>query len=225
LSQREDNFKQREEKLSKREANIALREQNTLKGKCSSTSAAEQIDTSVQRHDVDTGKVADIGDISICSDNMRFFALKENETLGKCDCDHHVCSRPLIWSDKYKTCFWAWSQGPCEQNEWFRLNEDMTEAICEVNPCPASPSVGTPSYHFLNPTDSKCYKAGSKGPCTKRNERLHKIPTEFVPKCRSESICPPQSIPAVQRCIPGNRRWFEGLCGEDSSSVDDDIEE
>ncbi len=90
--------------------------------------------------------------------------------------------------------------------------------ICEPNPCPETVGLSTPSYYFKSPEDDKCYKAGSKGPCTKKGERLFTVPDDPIPRCRSQSLCPAQSIPAVQRCLPGNRRFLSGLCIEETSN-------
>lgn len=115
LSLREEQFKVREDKLSQREKNIELREQNTVRGSASAGCSADAApaDYSIVRMDIESGKLMDIGDLGTCSENMRFFANPDNETLGQCDCDYHQCSRPLIYSEKYKQCFWAWSQVCC----------------------------------------------------------------------------------------------------------------
>lgn len=198
-----------------------MREQNTVRGSCSSPdgSSTQPPDYDAVRWDREFNKLQDIGEVGSCSENMRFFANPSNETEGKCDCDYHAsCSRPLLYSDKYKQCFWAWSQGPCEQKEWYVFDENYMP-ICEPNPCPESIGVGTPSYYFMHYEDGKCYKAGSKGPCKKKGERLFTLPDDPIPKCRKSSLCPPQSIQQI--CLPGNRRYFDGHCSH--AVADDDV--
>jgi len=225
LSLREEQFKSREDKLSKREKNIELREQNTVRGSsASSCPSSDEADYSSMRLDVDTGKLAEIGEVGTCPENMRFFASPDNETLGSCDCDYHTCSgRPLLYSDKYKQCFWAWSQGPCEQAEWYVFDENYSPT-CQPNPCPDSLALGTNAYYFKSWEDDKCYKAGSRGPCPKP-ERLYTTPDDPIPKCRRSSSCPSQSVPAQARCLPGNRRYFQGLCNESVSSSSSSVGE
>lgn len=112
LAAREAAFRGREDKLSVREQNIALREQNTLKGSCSDklVETTPPPDYTAVRFDETSQTYLEIGSTKYCSQNMRFFADPYNETAGACDCDYHECSRPLLYSDKYKQCFWAWSQ-------------------------------------------------------------------------------------------------------------------
>ncbi len=112
LAAREAAFREREDKLSVREQNIAIREQNTLKGSCSNKleDTTPPPDYTVVRFDETAQTYYEIGSTKYCSQNMRFFADPYNETTGACDCDYHECSRPLLYSDKYKQCFWAWSQ-------------------------------------------------------------------------------------------------------------------
>lgn len=110
LAAREANFREREEKLSVREQNIAIREQNTLKGSCSDKleETTPPPDYTVVRFDETSQTYLEIGSTKYCSQYMRFFADPDNETAGACD--YHECSRPLLYSDKYKQCFLAWSQ-------------------------------------------------------------------------------------------------------------------
>lgn len=112
LAIREAAFREREDKLSVREENVAIREQNTLKGSCSNKleETTPPPDYTVVRFDETSQAYLEIGSTKYCSQNMRFFADPDNETAGACDCDYHECSRPLLYSDKYKQCFWAWSQ-------------------------------------------------------------------------------------------------------------------
>jgi len=217
LAAREATFREREDKLSVREQNIAIREQNTLKGSCShklDESVTPPPDYTLVRYDEIQLKYLEIGTTQYCSANMRFFATPYNETSGSCDCDYHECSRPLLYSDKYKQCFWAWSQGPCEQGEWYTFDENFVP-ICKNNTCPESEPLPISSYHFQSPTDEKCYQAGTKGYCTKRNERLLTAPGAPIPTCRTQTVCYPLTIPATQDCVPGNKRYFDGLCDEE----------
>lgn len=112
LALREGAFREREEKLTVREENIAIREQNALKGSCSTVleETTPPPDYTLVRFDEASQMYLEIGSTKYCSQNMRFFADPDNETAGACDCDYHECSRPLLYSDKYKQCFWAWSQ-------------------------------------------------------------------------------------------------------------------
>lgn len=111
LAAREAAFREREDKLSVREQNIALREQNTLKGSCSAIEeTTPPPDYTLVRFDETSQQYLEIGSTKYCSQNMRFFADPYNETSGACDCDYHECTRPLLYSDKYKQCFFAWSQ-------------------------------------------------------------------------------------------------------------------
>lgn len=50
-----------------------------------------------------------VGDKNGCDENMRFFAVPNDERLGRCDCDWFQCSRPLLYDDKTDKCYWAWS--------------------------------------------------------------------------------------------------------------------
>ena len=94
-----------------------------------------------------------------------------------------------------------------------------------MNPCPESVGVGIASYYFKSPEDGKCYKAGSKGPCKKNGERLFIIPDDPIPKCRKQSTCPAQTVPPMQRCIPGNKRYFDGLCKTSADNSQDESDE
>lgn len=112
LAVREAAFREREDKLSVREENIAIREQNALKGSCSDKleETTPPPDYTLVRFDAVSQKYLEIGSTKYCSQNMRFFADPYNETAGACDCDYHECARPLLYSEKYQQCFWAWSQ-------------------------------------------------------------------------------------------------------------------
>lgn len=102
-------------------------------------------------------------------------------------------------------------QGPCEQEEWYTYDDEY-KPVCEPNPCPASEALPIPNYYFRSDEDGKCYKAGNKGYCTKKNERLQTAPGAPIPTCRSQTICYPLTIPATQECVPGNKRHYDGLC-------------
>ncbi|XP_037048337.1 uncharacterized protein LOC119082794 [Bradysia coprophila] len=213
LAMREAAFREREEKLSVREQNIAIREQNTLKGSCSNKleDTTPPPDYTAVRFDETSQTYLEIGSTKYCSQNMRFFADPYNETSGACDCDYHECARPLLYSDKYKQCFFAWSQGPCEQGEWYTYDNDY-KPVCEMNPCPASEAIAISDYYFQSDEDGKCYKTGSRGYCSKKNERLLTAPGAPIPSCRKQTVCYPLTIPATQECVPGNRRHYDGLC-------------
>ncbi|KAJ6645288.1 hypothetical protein Bhyg_00492 [Pseudolycoriella hygida] len=213
LAVREAAFREREEKLSVREENLAIREQNALKGSCSDKleETTPPPDYTLVRYDEATQKYLEIGSTKYCSENMRFFADPDNETAGTCDCDYHECSRPLLYSDKYKQCFWAWSQGPCEQEEWYTYDDEYNP-VCEKNPCPPSEALPISNYYFRSDENGKCYKTGSKGYCSKKNERLLTAPGAPIPTCRSQTICYPLTIPATQECVPGNKRHYDKLC-------------
>lgn len=234
LAVREAAFRQREDKLSVREQNLAIREQNALKGSCSDKleDSTPPPDYTLVRFDEISQKYLEIGSTKYCSQNMRFFADPDNETAGACDCDYHECSRPLLYSDKYKQCFWAWSQvsfvndlftelnlflnyllkqGPCEQEEWYIYDEEY-KPVCEPNSCPVSEALPISNYYFQSDEDGKCYKASSKGYCTKKRERLLTAPGAPIPTCRSQTICYPLTIPATQECVPGNKRHYDGNC-------------
>jgi len=220
LALREEKFKEREDKLSEREANISAREKsNAVKDKDKDSKCKDKkedpettIDLSEVRFDDATQKFQDIGSTEVCSQNMRFFALPESERDGDCDCDYHQCSRPLIYSEKYAQCFWAWTQGPCEQGEWYTFNATTLNPECKKNHCPESPGVGISKYYFENPEDGECYQTTTKGYCKNKGERLFVAPGEPIPQCRKQTICSPISIPALHECYPGNKRYQADLC-------------
>lgn len=219
LAIREEKFKEREDKLSEREANISLREKNNLlkdkdqKCKEKKEDTENVIDLSEVRFDQATQKFQEIGSTEVCSQNMRFFALPESERDGDCDCDYHIaCSRPLIYSEKYAQCFWAWTQGPCEQGEWYTFNSTTYAPMCQKNPCPESPAIGVSKYYFENPDDGECYQTTTKGYCKNKGERLYTAPGEPFPICRKQTYCAPVSIPAIHECYPGNKRYQSEQC-------------
>jgi len=113
---REEKLREREFKITVREDKVADREKNAGKEKkCTGGGGGAEVpethDLFKERYDPVTMKYYEIGISEPCGENMRFFAIpEENSNEGRCDCDYHQCSRPLIYSAKYNQCFWAWTQ-------------------------------------------------------------------------------------------------------------------
>ncbi len=110
LTLREHALKDREYQLTVREDNIETREKNV--GELSSAVlTTPKPDLHLVRLDPATQKYFELGSTEPCPQNMRFFAVPDEESNeGRCDCDYHQCDRPLIYSADYNQCFWAWSQ-------------------------------------------------------------------------------------------------------------------
>jgi len=223
LNAREKKFREREVTLTLREEQIRFREQKVAdredKIRQQELKVSELVpqttpppDYSLVRQDVVSGRLIEIGSTELCPANMRFFAIPGNKTAGACDCDYHQCARPLLYSKKHDQCFWAWSQGPCEQGEWFTYN-DTLHPTCAKTKCPlTSLAVRTNMYYFEDPDDGECYETTTRGYCQGDGETLLPTSDDPFPKCRTHTLCFPLSTPAQQECIAGNKRHLTGLC-------------
>jgi len=107
---REHALRDREYMLSVREDNVAEREKN-IGPLGNAVTTTPKPDPHLMRLDPITNKYYEIGSTEPCSQNMRFFAVPDPDSVeGRCDCDYQQCSRPLIYSAQFNQCFWAWSQ-------------------------------------------------------------------------------------------------------------------
>jgi len=153
-----------------------------------------------------------LGDWNPCNANMRFLAVPEDNRLGLCDCNLFQCARPLLYYNRTEECYWAWSQGPCKDGEYFTFGKGMLP-VCEKDPCPEFPKTegATSKFYFFNPDDKKCYHTDSQDLC-KENEHLAIFPFEPIPKCRSFIKCYGLFVPRLQLCIQATRRHQDKFC-------------
>ncbi|CAL8111551.1 unnamed protein product [Orchesella dallaii] len=129
-----------------------------------------------------------------CGDLQLFYQVSKDSNYGTCACmaNPDGCSqlvknnRMILPAPDSKQCYMAFSQGPCQVDEWFVLDLKSLQPQCQKNPCsspktecdtkslkPATtsedskilkkPTIETDLFDFT--MKDQCYKTFTQGPC------------------------------------------------------------
>ncbi|ODM97420.1 hypothetical protein Ocin01_09261 [Orchesella cincta] len=173
------------------------------------------------RYHNETKKCWHIDQRGPCGYNMIFYRIGETE-YGGCECNfYYRCARPLLYWPMEKRCYFTNEQGPCEQQDWLVVTEDL-KPKCMPNPCIYNQTV-QPSrkdrYWFDH--GGECFMTLTRGYCSHSDETLYTKWDEYTPSCHIGRECNlrkvrgtanSRSFPSQNSCLPGQKLDSDGRC-------------
>ncbi|CAG7786041.1 unnamed protein product [Allacma fusca] len=126
------------------------------------------------------------------------------QTFGQLGCD----TRPTVYWQATKRCYFLFDQGPCRKGRWLVINQ-FNNPTCVTIPCPSEYNAQSqisrrdsadsdPDPKFVYSSYSKCNLTLTQGFCPD-GEIVHFTSTSFRPLCRK----------ATQECLPNYSNSFD----------------